>query len=482
MVALKKIESKHKQSVVEINENFKWTTISINEVFKNEKRLEASVYRLEERIIREKIINCKHPKENISRFVNATYPPRFKRQYVDSKNGLPFILPSQILEINPKPNKYIAGLNKSNISLLKAKKNDILITRSGTIGQISIVSSTLEDCILSDDIIRLEPKDEFYGYIYVALKSPEGQALLKANKYGSVINHIEPEHLNNISIPNPHPILKRKIHNLIKESYKLRDEANALNDEAKFILKSSLNVPSINDISYEIFANNVDLENFYTPISDIKNRLDASYHRPINKAIIESINEKNLLTSLNDKDYVKEVNLPGRFGRSYVDNTYGTPFIGGKQIFELNPSEKKYLSKSKHNSRLEKELLLHENMILITRSGTIGKVCLVPKHWEGWAASEHLIRVFPSSNKIAGYLYTWLSSEWALPLITRFTYGAVVDEIDDNHVRNIPLPILPSQQMEEINRLAINANDKLYKAFLKEQEALKLFDKEVINS
>ena len=47
----------------------------------------------------------------------------------------------------------------------------------------------------------------------------------------------------------------------------------------------------------------------------------------------------------------------------------------------------------------------------------------------------------PSSEEIAGYLYAWLSSDYAYPLIARYTYGAVVDEIDNKHVSEIQIPL-----------------------------------------
>ena len=58
-------------------------------------------------------------------------------------------------------------------------------------------------------------------------------------------------------------------------------------------------------------------------------------------------------------------------------------------------------------------------------------------------------------------------------LITRFTYGSVVDEIDDNHVRQIAIPLLKNHTIQKkINDLALEANEKRYQAYLLEQEAL----------
>ncbi len=147
-------------------------------------------------------------------------------------------------------------------------------------------------------------------------------------------------------------------------------------------------------------------------------------------------------------------------------------------MLDLNPNSNKFLSESIHGTRLGKELLLHENCILITRSGTIGKISLVPKHWENWAANEHIIRVFPGSKEIAGYLFCWLNSDYGNEMIKKHTYGAVVDEIDTNHVGDIPLPILKnSKKQTEINDLVLKANELRYQAHKKEQMAIEKMDK-----
>ena len=173
--------------------------------------------------------------------------------------------------------------------------------------------------------------------------------------------------------------------------------------------------------------------------------------------------------------------VPGRFKRVYVEEGYGRVFIGGKQLYELDPTNKKYLSNVYHGDRIAKQLELHENMTLITCSGTIGKVALVGKHWENWTANQHIIRVVPVTKDIAGYLNIFLASDYGFQLITRFTYGSVVDEIDDNHVRAIPVPLLKNHDVQkQINDLALEANHKRYEAYQLEQEALRIMDAKVI--
>ena len=120
-------------------------------------------------------------------------------------------------------------------------------------------------------------------------------------------------------------------------------------------------------------------------------------------------------------------------------------------------------------------------MTLITCSGTIGKVTIVPKHWDGWTANQHIIRVVPVNNGIAGYLCAWLSSDYAQPLINRYIYGAVVDEINDKQVAAISIPLLHDANTQKtINDKVLEANRKRAEAYKLEQEALTLLDEKVI--
>ena len=67
------------------------------------------------------------------------------------------------------------------------------------------------------------------------------------------------------------------------------------------------------------------------------------------------------------------------------------------------------------------------------------------------------------------------------PVAHLFRQAAVVDEIDDKQVKKIPVPILKNKSaQEEINLLALRANEKRFWAYEAEREALKIFNEEVL--
>jgi len=468
-------------------EELRWCTVTLSEVIQRGKRLEASVFDVEGKHAREVLKQCKWPVKMLTGyggFADAYHRPRFKRVWVE-KSDLPTFQPSQVVEIKPQPSGYLSSQTKTDIEALRVRGGQILLTCSGTLGKCCYVSKTLSEKIFSHDLIRITCKEKTdTGFVYAFLRTNIGTLLIQTNEYGSVVSHIEPEHLDSVPISNPPEFLKRRIHDLIVRSYALRDESNNLLDKAEAILQDALKLTALDQLEPHYFDASAGLRNFTVNLSDLAGRLDGSYHIPLVEAILCQLEkEANEITTIGDPRISKQVILPGRFSRVYVEEGQGTVFFGGKQLLELDLTNKKYLSLSHHGDRIKRELLLKENMVLITRSGTIGKVALVPEHWVQWVANEHVIRVEPVSSDIAGYLYVFLATDYGRELITQFTYGAVVDEIDDHHVSQIPIPLLKDADVQaEINHLALEANAKRTEAYLTEQEALRITNEEVIHA
>lgn len=460
---------------------FGWASVPVQTVFDGGLRLEASVYAIEAKQAETEIQYNVHGCTHIRQLAEIWHCSRFKRVFVQ-KSKYPIFQPSQIEELTPEPAAYISDKTLANLDELRVHENQLLMTCSGTIGTVSYVSKSLAGKIFSHDLLRIRVHNERHaGYLYAYFKSSLGRTLIQSNNYGAVIQHIEPHHLLNLPIPNAPEIIKVRIHETVTESFRLRDESNNLIEQARSTLQTALRLPSIDDMSPETTGAN-GLASFSVKVSDLNQRLEANYHNLSAQAVTAHLHSHTArVLTLGDKTLTKNIILPGRFKRIYVSEKQGVPFIGGKEILELDPRGEKYLSLKHHGVRIAEQLTLSENMILVTCSGTIGKVNIVPKHWDGWAGSQHMLRAVPISADWAGYLYAWLSSEWALPLIRRHTYGAVVFEIDQHQLAEVPVPLLADEnQMREINALVLRANELRYLAFEKEQEALRIFNEDVL--
>lgn len=465
----------------------KHTSVSLLDIVNNKYRFDAEAFNLEAKVAMNNIKSCKYGYVNLwsekGLIKEAYHRPRFKRIYL-KKSEFPIYQPSQITEVYPKPLKYISEKTPTNIDNLKVKKGMVLLAVSGTIGKSSFVGKTLDNKIFSHDLLRVVGKGKNdAGYIYSYFQTATGLSILQSNNYGAVVQHIEPEHLESVIIPNAPEKIKQKVHELVVKSYDLRDQSNELIDKAEKILYKELQLPPIEKLQPKYFNTSKEIRNYETKLSDLNLRFDGSYHLPLVKAIENKIAETSKeVKTFEDKEIASKIILPGRFKRVYVSKENGIPFFGGKQLLELNPSNIKYLSETHHGNRISEQLFLKENMIAITCSGTIGKVNIIPKHWENWTLNQHVMRIVAKDKDIAGFIYCWLNSDYGYNLITRNVYGSVVDEIDHRHMATVKIPMLKNQdKQKEINDLVLKANKLRYEAHLKEQEAIRIVNEDVIN-
>lgn len=327
----------------------KWCSVSLSDVIARGKRLEASVFDVEAIKAYEILTMGKYPAVHLiseqGPAETAYYGGRLKRHYINKSlnNSIGFLGSSEMLDCQPRPVKYM--VNDDNAKDVRVEKGTILISRSGTIGNVTYVGETLSNFLVSEHAIRIKCK-AFPGYVYAFLKSSIGKRIVCSTQFGAVIQEIEPDHLASIPIPNAPNDIKQRINNLIIDSYRLRDESNELIDNATQLLVDELHLPDISEFEVNDYKKNAPVETFSVKLSDLNGRADASYHLPIVDAIVNHLRKyAEEVTTVGDERISSDIILPGRFKRVYVDKEYGVRFLGGKELNQLDPSTEKYLSK-----------------------------------------------------------------------------------------------------------------------------------------
>ncbi len=326
---------------------------------------------------------------------------------------------------------------------------------------------------LSQHVIRITAQDlDTAGYVTAFLRGPYGQAQLQSFTYGSVVQHIEPEHLRSVFIPDLPPILKIFVGHSFVEAALKRDQANFLLDTAGKILEEALNLPSIPKTPHGPLISKV-------RFAEWQGRLDSSYHSIQAQAALFMLRDKNpALARLDDPLFTRRIWAVTKFRKRHYINKGGIPMLSSKQLFQIAPVDVKKLALGAHLDDM-KEIGLKENLILVTRSGTNGKVQIIPKYMNNWAGSEHAHRVEAVSGGMAGYIYTWLNSSYGQALLKRYQYGSVITHIDKDMLSSVPVPILPLQDMEDIGRKVLEANTLRNEAWELEQKALKFLSAEI---
>ncbi len=409
---------------------------------------------------------------------------RFKRIYArDPEAGWPYLTATEALDFRPTSDRWIASEHAPRDAERHfAREGWILLTCSGTVGRLVIASKRLEEFFLTHDLIRIVPSAHVpTGYLYAFLSSWIGQALLARSEYGAAVKHLEPHHVAAIRVPFLPKHDQEIIHHAIMQAHSLRDEANALLDAAEESLYRELVLSPFdpNDATYIAPPSRREsnaparppLRAFATPASELDQRLDASYHMPVAHAAIQQLrNGKYPLVSLDE--LVANIYIPPWLKRIYVEETHGVPFIQGSHLPQMKPRDLQYLSKTMTN-RLER-WIIHRNWVLITCSGTIGRISVTPNRWDGWAATQHILRLIPDQEKgHPGYLATFLTTPYGQHQLTAKIYGGVVDELTEEDTAQIRIPNAPLEIQAAIGEKVVTAYNKKAQANLVEDAAVK---------
>lgn len=185
--------------------------------------------------------------------------------------------------------------------------------------------------------------------------------------------------------------------------------------------------------------------------SDI--RLDAPHFDPTAAAAVDQLKGSGYkLDRLAD---LASVELRNQFTRIWAkDDAHGIPYLNATDLLSLfalgiPAGGIRHLS---HATQTNIDaLIIHENWLLLTCSGTIGRVFYVPNRLDGWVATHDLIRIIPKTD-ISGYLYAWLSTPMAQAQIISHTHGGQIDHVTDKQVSNVLVPRIPSDQAKRINK------------------------------
>ena len=169
--------SLQQQIQLEMQKEIRWASVKISEVVERGQRLEASYYDIEGKKARELVANCTFqllPVNAEQGFAKVYHRPRFRRIFLDK--GIPIFTASQILETVPRPDKFVSGKTDTDLRALYLKKEQIVMTCSGSVGYISYVGRSLNGKLFSHDLLRIEcHKKEDIGYLYAFLKTKIGQ-------------------------------------------------------------------------------------------------------------------------------------------------------------------------------------------------------------------------------------------------------------------------------------------------------------------
>lgn len=262
-------------------------------------------------------------------------------------------------------------------------------------------------------------------------------------------------------------------------------------DSGKFILDNKNNPIIWNDLpeikqQWDLYKkgqkpNLVKPSCFVVNANKIRNdhsvRIDAWYWDPNKNDLAKNLmdyagNAITEIVNLGDLVVDRGIFYPGRHKRNYVNSTdKSLPFYSGSQILQIRPFDIKY---QPINYKPAINHIVEKDWILITRSGSTGRVVIVGDELAGTMITEHVIRVIVDSNLIDPYyVYAYLASEnIGKVLMEKGIYASVVDHISPEFVCTIPIPRLKPEIEKKLANSIRNAEEKRTQANLTLKESM----------
>lgn len=459
----------------------KWFKIDSKFIYSNELlRLDPPQYEVDVYLALEILEKSNLRLEKLGELSNDIFaPPPVKRHFV--KEGIPYLTPKELFDFKPAARKYVLRNLIDNIDNWYVKKDWIVVSQSGNVGRVIFIGNYLKDFVISQNALRIVPKNGIYpGYIFAYLSSWIGQALIKKDKYGVTVKHLSPQLLSNIPIPRIDRVklngkvcnMEVETHNKISYATKMRDTANKILEYAERLFYKYTGLPPIseNNITYmnqsqkqvfEISANDI--------IASSGSRMDSTNYDPIVKTIENNLTNSNLkITTI--EEFCRKIFIPARFKRIYVEKEYGVPYIRPSHLPMIKYYDQGYLSKT-FTKNID-TYLLELNDILLTTDGTVGNISFVTKTIKGFFGSNNIARITPKSSQDRGYIGIYLMIGYGRLQLKKEIYGGVIDHINEEHIKSVKIPLLKPEHRQHIGKWVVLAFELKDKAITLENDAI----------
>lgn len=354
---------------------------------------------------------------------------RWRRVYVNNpKNGVILLGSSAILKSDLSKEKMISIKYTEDKEDKALKKGWTLISCSGTIGNCAFANAQHAEKLASQDVIRVNPNNILReGVVYAFLASKYGYSMLTQGTFGSVIQHIEPENVEAIPIPQFPDSFQKEVDDLMQESARLREEAmDALEEAVRYF-----------DEKYSIKEEFTKC--FSLKLSQLKLGI-AAYNN--NLEVDEFIN-KYSNNSIRLKDITTKIFAPPMFKHIYLDKDNGYPFMTGSELTQFNLRYYRWLSP--RGVKDINDYTVSKGTLLLYKSGTtdggiLGNVFIADNKLDGCCLSDHVIRIVFKDEKKAYWAFAFLKSKGAIKMLQRLATGTMIPFITPERISELQIP------------------------------------------
>jgi hypothetical protein len=333
-------------------------------------------------------------------------------------------------------------------------EGDLLFVRVGEgVGNSSIVTPQWVGSSYSDNVLRIKIKHLSPYFVIVYLNSRIGKRYLERVKKGSARSLISRENVDLIKIYEPHEEIINYCKNTILQSQKLIIESESLYSQAENLLLEELGLKDYKPRYEKTYT--AKLSSAFSA-----HRIDAEYFQPAYEEVVEKIKEypngfSRLLECVeNVKPNFDPTKHPDRTFY-YVELADINSSIG--VIHSVNEI------KGEDAPSRARRLLKSNDVIVSSVEGSLEKVALVDKEYDGCLASTGFFQFRPV-NILPEVLLVLFKSIVLQSQLKKLCSGTILTAVPKESLKNIIIPIIPDETQQKIASLVQQSHEARRKA------------------
>ncbi len=345
-----------------------------------------------------------------------------EKYYSESTSGIPFL---RVQNVTPE------GLNLEDVKFINEETHDGMLKRSQAsefdllvkitgVGRMAVSSVAPRGFIgnINQHLVVIKTESENTSKVLAAfLNSDIGERLATKRATGGTRPALDYEALKSIPI-----VFKPEVVNIYE---------NAITKKKRIEAEAQQLLGLINDyVLDELGIKPPEVKNSMTYVvksDEVQNsRCDAYYYQPKFEEIENAIkNGKFEVKEL--KEFITKIHYGASVKNEYVDE--GIPLL---RILNLKPNRIDLNNVVKLPNAMRKDLgnaFVNEGDLLISRSGTVGVVSVVPKEAESYAFGSFMIKFCLNEEINKNYVSAWLNSKIQQLFTEREKIGAIQGNI-----------------------------------------------------
>lgn len=367
------------------------------------------------------------------------------------ESGIPFVRISNIADafIDKQGLVYISSEEHRRIYSTHLKPGDIVFSKIGTIGRLSVISEDLGEVNISENNIgirlsQLSPARQAYLFFFLLSKYGQDQILRKGS--GNIQQKLNVADIEALRVPMVSEELEKGMLGFYEAVVSFRDQSKSLYSQAENLLLEELGLRD-----FEPDGELYNVANF----SDITaaKRMDAEYFQAKYEKLIEAIKSRGAKSLLDILEIV-----PARFNpRSHSAKSFRYVELSNiNSSIGIIDGFSEVLGKETPSRA--KRVLKVGDVIVSSVEGSLGKVALVSKEQVNYLASTGFFQF--RSRDILPEVMLVLAKSFVLQMqFEKQTAGTILTAVPKEAVKNIVVPRVTKPTQQKIANLVRQSHE-----------------------